>query len=66
MCDIRGGRGYAITAGVNWYWTAYSKLQTNFITGQIDDAGQNQFGVPVGAGVDGEFDILGFRYMIDF
>ncbi|MEM8668170.1 MAG: porin [Planctomycetota bacterium] len=64
--DIRGGHGYAVTAGLNWYWTAYSKLQTNYIFGEIKNAGQNEFGAPVLAGVDGKFDILGFRYMIDF
>ena len=70
--DINGGRGHAITAGVNWYWTAYSKLQTNMIWGSIDDAGQGQSnGGPSGttqpiAGVDGDFTILGMRYMIDF
>ncbi|MEM6469941.1 MAG: porin [Planctomycetota bacterium] len=64
--DIRGGDGYAITAGLNWYWTAYSKLQTNYIFGEIENAGQNEFGGPTLAGVDGDFNILGFRYMIDF
>ncbi len=64
--DIRGGDGYAITASTNWYWTAYSKLQTNFIVGRIDDAGQARASGPLLAGVEGDFEILGFRYMIDF
>lgn len=64
--DIRGGRGYAMTAGVNWYWTAYSKIQTNFVWGQIKDAGQGQSATPLAAGVNGDFSILGFRYMIDY
>ncbi|MEZ6091243.1 MAG: porin [Pirellulaceae bacterium] len=62
--DIQGGVGNAITAGLNWHWTAYSKLQTNLIFGEIDDhrpvgpAG-NQF-------VSGDFTILGMRFMLDF
>ncbi len=64
--DIRGGDGYAITASTNWYWTAYSKLQTNFIVGEIDQAGQARTNDPLLAGVEGDFEILGFRYMIDF
>lgn len=64
--DIRGGQGYAVTAGVNWYWTAYSKIQANFVTGEIEDGGQGRSAVPLLAGVDGDFNILGFRYMIDF
>ncbi|TWT91497.1 OprO/OprP family phosphate-selective porin [Stieleria varia] len=64
--DIRGGDGYALTAGANWYWTAYSKVQANLITGEINNAGQGRSAVPLAAGVDGDFSILGFRYMIDF
>ena len=64
--DIQGGRGYAWTAGLNWYWTAYSKLQTNLIWGSIRDAGEDQFSSTSTAGIDGDFTILGMRYMIDF
>ena len=64
--DIQGGRGYAWTAGMNWYWTAYSKIQTNFIWGSIEEAGEGRAPSPTLAGVDGDFSILGFRYMIDF
>ena len=40
----------------------------NYIIGAIDDAGQGQENPnqPLLAGVDGDFQILGFRYMIDF
>ncbi len=66
--DIRGGRGYACTAGLNWYWTAYSKLQTNLVWGKVSDGGQGQSNpnVVLASGVDGRFTILGMRYMIDF
>ena len=64
--DIQGGRGFAVTAGLNWYWTSYSKLQTNLIFGEIDDAGENQAPSNATTGVDGNFTILGMRYMIDF
>ncbi len=64
--DIQGGRGWAMTAGVNWYWTAYSKLQTNLIWGEINNAGEDQAPSAATTGVDGDFTILGMRYMIDF
>ena len=64
--DIQGGRGWAMTAGLNWYWTAYSKIQTNFIWGDIRDAGEDQASSPATTGVGGDFTILGMRYMIDY
>ncbi len=66
--DIRGGQGHSCTAGLNWYWTAYSKLQTNLVWGEINNGGQGQANpnVPLPAGVNGKYAILGMRYMIDF
>ena len=67
--DIRGGQGYACTLGTNWYWTAYSKLQTNLVWGEITNGGQGAPGVtnvPLPAGTDADFTILGMRYMLDF
>ena len=67
--DINGGQGYTVTAGLNWYWTAYSKLQVNYITGHISDAGQdvnNANATPFGTPLAGDFDIFGMRYMLDF
>ena len=71
--DIRGGKGYAWTYGINWYWTAYSKIQTNLVWGEVENGGQGQENsgplgttVPLASGVDGDFTILGFRYMLDF
>ena len=64
--DIQGGRGWAMTGGLNWHWTAYSKLQTNLVWGSINDAGEAQSPSPSLAGVGGDFTILGMRYMLDF
>ncbi len=64
--DIRGGTGHAVTAGLNWYWTAYSKVQTNLIWGSIDNAGQGLSNVPLANGIGGDFAVLGMRYMVDF
>ncbi len=64
--DIQGGQGWAATAGLNWHWTAHSKLQTNLIRGEINDAGEAQNPSPSLAGVDGDFTIVGMRYMLDF
>ncbi|TWU48503.1 Porin P precursor [Rubripirellula tenax] len=64
--DIRGGQGHAWTAGLNWYWTAYSKLQTNLVWGEVNNGGQGLSSTPLATGVDGDYTILGMRYMIDF
>ncbi len=64
--DIRGGVGYSCTGSINWWWTAYSKLQTNLVFGQIDNAGQGLSTTPLAAGVSGDYTILGMRYMIDY
>ncbi len=64
--DILGGRGHTWTASSNWYWTAYSRLQTNLIWGRVEDAGQGRSNVPLANGVAGGFTILGMRYAIDF
>ncbi len=65
--DIQGGVSNAVTLATNWYWTAYSKLQTNLIWGEISRAGEGRSPSP-GTAPDrkGDFAILGMRYMIDF
>lgn len=58
---VNGGVGDMLTVGLNWYWTAYSKVQNNVIFGTIDQSGL--------AGPDhdgGDFVIMGSRFMIDF
>lgn len=64
--DISGGQGSAVTAALNWYWTAYSKLQTNMVWGEVNDGGQRLSDSPIADGIDGQYTILGMRYMIDF
>lgn len=59
--DIRGGVGNMITAGLNWHWTAYSKVQNNLIFGDISESGL------MGPATDnGQFVIFGSRFMLDF
>ncbi len=58
--DITGGEQQSYTLGVNWYWNAYSKVQTNLVYGDIKDRG------PIGGFDGGDFWILGSRFMCDF
>lgn len=58
--DITGGVGQNYTLGLNWYWNAYSKVQTNLIFGDIKDRG------PIGGFDGGDYWILGSRFMCDF
>ncbi|MCA9265087.1 MAG: hypothetical protein KDA60_14605, partial [Planctomycetales bacterium] len=59
--DIFGGIGESLTLGLNWYWTANSRMQFNYIHGQITDNRVSR-GVPL----SGQYDILGARFMVDF
>lgn len=58
--NILGGVGNNFTAGLNWFWTAYSKVQVNYIYGDI----QNHR--PVNDFTSGNFHVVGTRFMVDF
>ncbi|GAB5514702.1 OprO/OprP family phosphate-selective porin [Rhodopirellula baltica] len=65
---VNGGVGNLYTAGLNWYWTPYSKVQNNLVWGEISESGlaangDNPLDAPVNAG---NFLIFGTRFMIDF
>ena len=59
--DILGGVGESLTIGLNWHWTANSRMQFNYINGTIDDNAISR-GVPL----SGSYDIVGARFMVDF
>lgn len=59
--NVLGGIGESLTVGLNWHWTANSRMQLNWINGDIRN---NVFsrGVPL----SGNYDIVGARFMVDF
>jgi phosphate-selective porin OprO and OprP len=61
--DIFGGRGQAVTLGLNWLWNAHASMQMNYIHGRISDRD-----VVVGPTTydQGDYDILGVRLRVDF
>ncbi|MHB8865802.1 MAG: OprO/OprP family phosphate-selective porin, partial [Pirellulaceae bacterium] len=59
--DIWGGVGESFTLGVNWWWTAYSRMQFNYIYGNIAERASDLVGV-----TSGDYNIFGARFMIDF
>ncbi|TWT96815.1 Phosphate-selective porin O and P [Botrimarina colliarenosi] len=61
--DIQGGVGESFTLGLNWYWTAYSRMQFNYLYGEID---QNDLNAAAGAPNFGNYQVLGARFMVDF
>jgi len=64
--DIYGGVGNTFTAGLNWWWTSRSRMQFNYIYGQMDQRAAVG-GAPLVAGVtSGHYDIFGVRFMVDF
>ncbi len=58
--DIRGGVGRLATAGVNWYWTPYSRVQANLLYGDISDHS------PVLGLTGGHSLTLGIRFAANF
>ena len=69
--DVRGGVGHNLTAGLNWYFNAFSRLQLNYVRGQISD--QAASGTPTTNMIAqstnaprAEYDIIGARLMVDF
>ncbi|MEZ6123103.1 MAG: porin [Planctomycetaceae bacterium] len=58
--DILGGVGESATLALNWYWTAYSKMQFNLIYGDIHDRN------PAVGATHGNYLIAGTRLAIEF
>ncbi len=58
--DIRGGDQRNFTLGFNWLWNAYARMQFNYIYGEIKERG------PVAGQTEGDYQILGTRFMVDF
>ncbi len=56
--DINGGRGNALTLGLNWYWNPYARMQFNYLVGEIDRQQTEVAG--------GDYRIYGLRLMVDF
>jgi len=61
--DIFGGRGEALTLAMNWFWNANAKMQFNYITGKISNSDVGDRGADP---VNGEYDIYGARFIVDF
>ncbi len=59
--DILGGRGQSLTIGLNWHWTSNSRMQFNWLHGQIKN---NE--VTRDESLGGMYDIIGTRFMVDF
>ncbi len=59
--DVLGGEGESFTFGLNWWWNANARMQFNYITGEIENRETDSAGV-----VEGDYNIFGTRFMIDF
>jgi phosphate-selective porin OprO/OprP len=71
--NILGGVGSAVTFGLNWWWTPYSRLQFNYIYGDIDERSLRNIsgtGLPAAAGPiglgAGHYNVIGARFAVDF
>ncbi|WP_242631727.1 OprO/OprP family phosphate-selective porin [Rubripirellula amarantea] len=61
--DIFGGEGEALTVGLNWHWNSNARMQFNYVTGKSENS---TVGNRAGAPIEGNYDIYGARFMIDF
>ena len=60
--NVYGGNAHSFTLDVNWYWNPYARMQFNWLVGAVKDRAQPN-GDPIG---NGDYDILGARWMVDF
>lgn len=58
--DIEGGVSNEVTLGMNWYWNEWSRLQFNYIHGNIAHH------APVAGETEANFDIVGMRFAMFF
>ena len=56
--DVLGGEAESFTFGLNWYWNAYARMQFNYIIGEVA-SGTGNLG-------QGDYEIFGVRFMVDF
>ena len=54
--NVAGGIGESFTLGLNWHWNDNTRLQFNYLMGDIKNSSGNS----------GSYDIIGARFMIDF
>lgn len=62
--NVFGGQGDAFTFGLNWYWTPNARMQFNYINGRISD--RRVGASPTGLAQNGQYNVFGSRFMIDF
>jgi phosphate-selective porin OprO and OprP len=58
--DVLGGVGESASLAINWYWTAFSKMQFNLVYGDIDDRD------PLTGTTGGSYLIAGTRFAVEF
>jgi len=59
--DVLGGEGKSLTFGLNWWWNPNSRIQFNYIHGEI----VNRLVISHG-NTSGAYDIIGTRFMLFF
>ena len=57
---VAGGVGDSVTLGLNWWWNAYSRMQFNYIYGNIEDRN------PVAGFTSGDYHVIGTRFMVEW
>ncbi len=66
--NVYGGIGESVTAGLNWYWTPYARMQFNYIWGTIDnrDGNNTEDAIEPLNLLGGDYQAVGTRLMVDF
>ncbi len=65
--NIYGGNGHSLTLDLNWYWNPHARMQFNWLVGAIKDRRITNPNPPGNIqDVNGDYDIIGARWMVDF
>ena len=64
--NIYGGNGHSLTLDLNWYWNPHARMQFNWLVGAIKDGKEYTDTAGIKRHVNGDYDILGARWMVDF
>lgn len=59
--NVFGGVGDSVSAGLNWWWNPYARMQFNFIYGSIAERQ-----IAAVADTSGDYTVFGTRFMCDF
>lgn len=62
--NVYGGDAHSLTLDLNWYWNPNARMQFNWLVGALK--GRQSPAQGNGVAANGDYDIIGARWMVDF